>query len=490
LEIFTKKITIANFYWFAILIIGMALRIQGVTSNSLSLEELGYIQLANLPIKEFWSHIFIPNDLNPFFATGLFFWFLIFPETDLAGRVFPIAIDILNLVLINKIFSNILNPRMGLGIAFFYAVSAFSIFCSQQIEPHTVSLLITLLCFNYLNTTFNNNFSLHSYLITTTLLLIGLNLNSLFIFFLLAMVLANFFSLKSKPNISLRNLLLTILVFLIWIIFFDGSLALEKFKSQSNSFSITQILYLISRMILGYGVLPLTEGSSDLLMEIVMTNFTMIVFVAFVVLVALGLSTWNIIKSKTGGLPKFILPLIFPVFGFCLYTKDSNPFDERLLIIATPFFFAFLSYFPWPSFSQKNILLTVRPAIIGLFILGVYQHLLAPDFGKTPWRNAFKTIETQNEYCPNLVMANEMEVKLAKFYLGSAWPIYSLKDFSKLEKELDIKNPAVCPGFWTIESSFENQFSDNLFSKTNYVIQNEVRYPNGRGLKSTYYRLR
>lgn len=487
MKIFTEKITIANFYWIAILIIGMALRLQGVTSNSLSLEEFDYIRQATLPTKEFWSNIFINNSQNPLFASGLHLWFLIFPNTDWVGRLFPIAIDILNIILINKVFSNILSPRLGLGISFFYAVSAFSVFCSQQIEPLTLSLLITLLSFYFLNASFQKPSSLLSYLIATSLLTIGLNLNSLFIFFLLAVVIINFFSLKSNFKNSLINLSTTILAFFVWIFFFNGLIALENLNFQPNSFSLTQILYLISRMMLGYGVLPLTASDSNLLMEIVTTNFTMIVFVAFVVLVALGLSSRNLIKNQSGGFPKFILPLVFVVFGFCLFTTKMGSFEEQLLLIATPFFFALLSYFPWPSYSQKNILLTVRPAIIGLFILGIYQHLLTPDFGKTSWKNAFHTIETQNENCPNLVMASEKEVDLAKFYLGSAWPIYSIKELSKLVKKIELKDPNVCSGFWAIRAGFDNNFQKKLLSQTDFIILNEVRYPTGKGLKATYF---
>jgi hypothetical protein len=476
-----------DWYWTVILLIGATFRLYGLLTSNLSLTEFDYIQLSSLPTRDFWSNISQNDNLNPLFAAFLHFWFFIFPSTDWTGRIFPIAIDLLNIILINRIFSNILSPRLGLGIAFFYSVSAFSIFCSQQIEPYTLSLFVTLLSFHLLNNLFSKSRTLFSYLVIIPLLVIGLTLNYLFIFFLCAIVVSNFISLKSSPKTSSISLAFTVLAFLSWITLFQGSNILENLQFQPESFSFTQILYLISRMILGYGVLPLTAPDSNLLMEIVATNFTMIVFVSFVVLIALGLSSWNLIKNKSGGLPKFILPLVFIIWGFCLFTKNTAPFDEPLLLIATPFFFALLSYFPWPSYSQKNILLTVRPAIIGLFILGINQHLLTPDFGKTPWRNAFEVIKNQNENCPNLVMSNDKELALAKFYLGSAWPIYPLERLPKLIQQIEFENPSVCSGFWSIQTGFENQFPTAQLSKINFIVLNEMRFPTGDGLKATYF---
>jgi len=157
---------------FAILLLGLALRVNDLAEESLWLDEGHSIRVAQLnppDIITYWA-----SDVHPplHFVT-LHYWIKLFGDSEFSTRFLSVIFGLLGLLMFYKVGTIIFDKETGIFTAFLAAISVFYIAVSQEASLYSLAIFLALLSVYFFIELFENKklSSSVAYVIATTLLI-------------------------------------------------------------------------------------------------------------------------------------------------------------------------------------------------------------------------------------------------------------------------------------------------------------------------------
>jgi len=173
LKFYIEKYSIPLTLSLAILL-GVILRLYGLTFQSYWFDELFSVKLSN-PIHSL-SYVYdhTMGDVHPpFYQSLLWLWYQIFGFSEYSGRVLSALAGIFSIYAIYALAKELYNREVGLYSAFIVATNYFAILYSQEVRSNIFMLLFSILSYLYFIrvTKDNSKLNLFLYLLFSLLLM-------------------------------------------------------------------------------------------------------------------------------------------------------------------------------------------------------------------------------------------------------------------------------------------------------------------------------
>lgn len=155
-----------------ILLVGGFLRLYNLGTESLWLDEISRIEFAEHSPSYIIQEAIGEENQPPLYFFILHFWILLFGSSEIAARFPSVIFGIISVFLIYKIGYKLFSQKIGLISSFLLSVSTFHIFHSQEANPYSLYLFLTLLSFYFFIQILRENRNLNyiGYLLTNILL--------------------------------------------------------------------------------------------------------------------------------------------------------------------------------------------------------------------------------------------------------------------------------------------------------------------------------
>jgi len=134
----------------AILILGAALRIYGLTYQSLWFDEANGIRVAEMSFREIISELKYGDVSPPLHYFMFHIWMRVFGAGELSTRAFAAIFGILLIPTIYYVGSSLFNRKVGLISAFIASITQFHIRYSQEVRMYSMLPLLALLSMYFL----------------------------------------------------------------------------------------------------------------------------------------------------------------------------------------------------------------------------------------------------------------------------------------------------------------------------------------------------
>lgn len=140
----TKQIS-NNYLILLILLLGLCLRIYGIGSESLWLDEAYSERISHLGPVDMIKTIIDQEENNPpFYYVLLHYWTEMFGNDEFSLRLLSVLFGSMSILLIYSLGSLIVNKNVGLAAALILALSLFQVKYSQEARCYTLLLFLTL----------------------------------------------------------------------------------------------------------------------------------------------------------------------------------------------------------------------------------------------------------------------------------------------------------------------------------------------------------
>ena len=134
------------FYWLFVLGAGLSVRLYGLTSESLWLDEGYAILMARRSVMETLKAL--PLDLHPpFYTLSLHTWMKFFGDSEFALRAFSVFFGVLLIPLVYRLTRHLFDTATARYAALFTSFSLFHIYYAQEARPYTFFVLFITLSF-------------------------------------------------------------------------------------------------------------------------------------------------------------------------------------------------------------------------------------------------------------------------------------------------------------------------------------------------------
>ena len=192
----------------AVLILGFSLRLYGITSESIWLDEAFSIRLAKCDPLEIIRKT--AGDVHPpLYYLLLHSWIDLFGESEFSVRFLSLLFGFFTLCMFYRVGAQLFNRETGIASALILAVSEFHIYYSQEARMYSLVTLLTLLSFYFFLRLESRRSTLWIGYLLSSILLIYTHVFGLFIILAqnVYLVLSKLQS-KNKPRLSLKRWLL------------------------------------------------------------------------------------------------------------------------------------------------------------------------------------------------------------------------------------------------------------------------------------------
>jgi len=388
------KLARSEWYWFAaVILLGFMIRLFRLSVQSLWLDEMTSIQVAQRSLPEILSGWAFNNHTPPLYYVLLNLWSKIIPLTEAGLRLPSVLIDLLNMVLLLRLCLRF-TPRIN---AFFilsaYAVSPFMIYYSQEGRMYTLAVFFALAYSLSLEKLCRATTGLIAgSLLSGILLALGLYTHYYFLFFACAVVPLALYATRSSPKhmaaVCCSGLIAAIL-FLPWI-----PIVIQLAESGGQPFRrfhLSVIPYTFFRFVVGYAVFPINIDTKLRFMEEVTAHAPELILVFSL----LGLLGYYVLMHSRGPARPLFLSLAWvvsvPILIALVVSFKTPVLSERYFIILFPFFLLLL--IGGLELKRARQMQAVC-ALVAFLILGDLAYFINPNFGKAQWRSAAEYVST------------------------------------------------------------------------------------------------
>jgi len=162
-----------GFLLFAILLVGLFLRIYNLDREGIWFDEGGSARYANLNIPQLFETVSSGDCTPPLYYVVLHYWIGIFGESEFSLRFPSVVFSFFSIFVIYKLGTLLFNKDVGLISSLILSISGFHIYYSQEARSYSLLVLLALLSFYFFIKTLNNRKSAVSiaYIISIVLLL-------------------------------------------------------------------------------------------------------------------------------------------------------------------------------------------------------------------------------------------------------------------------------------------------------------------------------
>jgi len=167
-----KRITKYGFVLLVIVLIGLFARIYQLSTQSMWLDEVGSVRLAQLTLPEIVQTLQGDNQ-PPLYFFILHYWIMPFGISAPAVRLLSVLFGVLAIPMIYLVGRQLFNEEVGLVGALILALSTFNIIYSQQTRAYALMVLLALLsAYFFLRFLQRSSLALSAgYVLSTTLLI-------------------------------------------------------------------------------------------------------------------------------------------------------------------------------------------------------------------------------------------------------------------------------------------------------------------------------
>ncbi len=435
----------------ALLAVGLALRLAGLTERGMWLDEWVSLEVASQPWREIVAGRVFDNHTPPLYYLLLRGWLALVPGSLAAARVLSVILDLAVLALLTRAAGRWFGRRVGLAAGLAYAVSPFAMRLSQEARMYPLLMLLVLATAVLAvegERRPDRTWPAVALAPVAAAALYTHYFAALSVVTLSAVVAWRLWQRPAAPSRRARWRLTAALVaagvaFLPWL-----PVLARLLRSGGQSFrgsGWSELLQAVLRFTVGYSVLPTTvEAKANLwgwALEYLPLLLTLGVSAAAVML----LGTLRVLFSGVGdaesGAPPgglLIISLAFapPLLG--LATSSVVPsLDERYLSLSFPFLLLLAVLGVGEAFRRVRSGRWGRPAlasvagvgaaglVVVLWAAGAVSQVLDPDAGATPWRPAAEELRKVAPQGARVVVAPRFYAPLLSTYLGDRFEVLS-----------------------------------------------------------------
>ena len=420
----------------AITILGVALRLKGLTSNSYWVDEIYSLSFSNPSnsLQKVFEETTIVDVHPPLYQTILWIWFKLFGYTEFAGRSLSVVIGSTGIIAIYFLAKELFNKHIGLCASLIASTNYFLIYYSQEARSYSMILLFTVISYLFLKRALENpcKKNILLYWITTVLLLYT---NYITMFVVGTQVFVFVFYILKFPANRKKFALLALLTTFVFILSILPILKYIPFNREG-------LLYWVEKpspfFFLGY--IYWYFGNA----------------VLFLLFTTSGLiSTIYLFSSKTSSKEKtaLVLLLVWVISGYLIpYLKSitSTPIlVPRYTIYVVPAIIIFVSYGILQIKSRKREITLVIIVFISLYQL-FFNYYYSTT--KAQWRGVLQNINRYNpmpayEYVPYDGWGHYLN--LYQTYANVLHINITIRSTKQLED--DFKNDRLPRCFWVLD---------------------------------------
>lgn len=391
-----------------IFLVGLALRLYDLGSESIWYDEAISIAVAKLGLIDQISWSYLQNDNNPLlYYELLHFWVWIFGDSELVARVPSALFGSFSIIAIYMVGKLTFNKNVGLIAALIVAISVFHIQYSQEARAYSLLAFLTLLSFYYYLKIVSSDrrFYVVGYLLSTILMLYThyygfLILAAQNIFFF-----GNYLKTRDLGRLSLKKWLTYQII--LGTLYLPGFVLFAKhtIAIQGGFWLPEPTLNAISRTFIVF------SGSS--LLCLVLVIFSLLSFVSFFQLKnrsdpdKLNLSTSN-------RLYLLLLWLFVPILLPFLLSLFSTPILLYRYIIGASLAFYLLAAIGIVLTGKRTLILTSILLIIVFSYLNLEKYYGSVD--KYQWRETISFIEDNASSGDYIAVYPRFEIESANYY--------------------------------------------------------------------------
>ncbi len=356
----------------AILLLGLVLRVINI-NQSLWLDEAAQVIESSRPLSR---QLVIAGDFQPpLFHLVLHFWMRLGGTSEIWMRLLTVLISTVSIYIFYLICKKTVNKKFAKWCACLMSINPFLVYYSQELRPYPLTVLLALL-------TQWGLIKKSSFLLIVSLTLF---LYSTYFapFFILANLIFIIFWRKNLTKWYLKNVLVSILLFIPWL----GSFLQQLTIGTSLTNSLPGWGEAVSTSLVK--AFPLTFAKFTLGRISIDNKIIYMIVVGFVMMIF----GYNLIIHARKKKFLFMVSLfIIPVF-LALVTHIFIPiYDPKRLLFITPFFIATIVFGFLNIGYKRRILFTIL--FFSTSIYGLFTYFTNTRFQRENWRGAVSFIES------------------------------------------------------------------------------------------------
>ncbi len=378
-----------------IVLVGLGLRLVGITHRGLWLDEVVSLDVARHPLGEIVCGRVFDNHTPPLYYILLHLWLKGFPPSRLALRLSSVLADLATLVLLALVVGRAFGRRLGLGAAAAWAVAPFAVRLAQEGRMYSLLMLLVVGCFGLaleLDRRRQSRWPAIALALTATAALYTHYYAALS---LLVLHLAMAWRLRADRPAQRRWWLAmgaAGLAFVPWL-----PVIVRLVSSGGQPFRVfgTAVLpYAFLRFVVGFSILPITVTGKTDLRSAVLAHLPLLSVVALGAGLTLLLGVREACRRTTvegsGGRGGEVAgPLVVALAGIppliaLAVTMRVPSLDERYLAVSFPF--VLVLGVLGVGRARRGRWWPVQGLTVLLLLAGAVAQAAAPDAGTTPWR--------------------------------------------------------------------------------------------------------
>lgn len=244
----------SRFPWtlLTIIVLAFLLRIVGVFSRSLSVDEGVSWLISGHPLREIIPYMFQCKEIHPpFYFILLHFWMLL-GESEGIMRMLSIFCSILDIIFTHLLASQLLGRREAKLSAFLMAVSSLHIYYSQELRMYSLVIFL-FLCSFYLFLRWKYEEKIYLLVLSSSSAILGFMTHYLCFFIPMIEMLYLIFRERKKNQlfIWISGQVIVILLFSLWMDKFFFQLKAQDFSLRYSSSNLN-LVSLISYLSFGF----------------------------------------------------------------------------------------------------------------------------------------------------------------------------------------------------------------------------------------------
>jgi len=423
-----------------IFVLGSLLRLYRLGHHSFWGDEVFILNAVNLPYKEiFFNQLHEPTP--PLFLLVTKLWMSFFNQNEYMIRLLPCLFGILSLILVYLISKELFNRRIALMSSFFFAISPFHIFYSQELRTYSLLLFLSLLSF-YIFVKIMKTDLCKWYFI------LGL-VNSFIIFthyfgIFLIIIETAYFLIKRKQNL-IKKLTLSLAPLIIPIVFLLSTFTKDQIIKPSRSLIISIVEFLLTPVYFTTGYHLITRELSLILLLCSL----MIIFIFFClphIILIFKIYKKKFVKSISDKIFLLYIIGILPILVILIVALLINPIYLARYLIAYSFPFFILLSLAIHDIKKSSIRAIFILGIIILSSISLFDYY-SPSFKKIgDWKKIATILDKYNQ---QVIILNPTSTMTAE---------YPLKYYSSSYKYHLSLNNLNNTNYWIVDWSCEKDY--------------------------------
>ncbi|MGH7769047.1 MAG: glycosyltransferase family 39 protein, partial [Candidatus Binatia bacterium] len=370
---------------------GLVLRLIGLGRQSLWLDEMTSIQIAEMPLRDVLNGRNFDNHTPPLYYILLHYWRQVVPLTEYGLRLFSAGIDAFNILLLGLLCRRFISDRLSFLVVSAYAISPFALYYAQEGRMYTLTVFFALLYTAALERLVTAERRLALWATAGGIVLaLGVYTHYYIAFYALGVFTVALFAVRhshKRVTAIVSSGLLAVLLFAPWI-----PIAVQLAESRGQAFRIhifSVVPYTFFRFVIGYAVFPLNMHTKEDFVGAVIAHASyLIAVVAALLLLGSALIGRNTLRKPLVMAAGWVL--VFPMALALLISLKVPMISERYLIVSFPAFL--LIGLGFQDLTKKRSFVAVGLFFV-LLLVGDIAYFFNPLFGKTQWREAAAYVE-------------------------------------------------------------------------------------------------